>query len=180
MSANTALVFRLTVTDDGGATGSDEVAVTVSPAPNQPPSAEAGADQRVIAGATVTLRGTGSDADGSIARYSWTQTSGPAVALSATDQAVVSFVAPSVSASTALVFRLAVTDDDGAIASDAVTVTVSPVPNQPPSARAGADQIVSEGATVTLRGSASDADGTIVSYFWTQISGPTVTLASRP
>ncbi len=38
-------------------------------ADNEPPSAEAGADQRVFDGTTVTLRGTGSDADGSIARY---------------------------------------------------------------------------------------------------------------
>ncbi len=145
---------------------------------NEPPNAEAGADQEVFESATVTLRGTGSDTDGTIRRYSWTQTSGLAITLSAVDQAVVSFTAPDVAANTALVFRLAVIDDEGATASDEVTVTVIPVPNQPPSAEAGADQRVGQGTTVTLQGSASDADGTIASYSWTQISGPVVLLAT--
>ncbi len=50
--------------------------------------------------------------------------------------------------------------------------------NLPPTASAGADQLVAPGDTVVLDGSASrDADGSIVSYTWEQSSsGATVTL----
>jgi hypothetical protein len=45
-----------------------------------------------------------------------------------------------------------------------------------PAADAGADQSVTEGDTVELDGSgSSDADGTIVSYQWQQLTGPTAT-----
>lgn len=45
-----------------------------------------------------------------------------------------------------------------------------------PVVNAGADMEVTESDTVTLRGAATDTDGTIVSYRWTQISGPAVVL----
>ena len=69
---------------------------------------------------------------------------------------------------------LKVTDNEGASATDQVTITVqTPAANQPPIANAGVDQIVTDaegdGETVTLNGSASsDPDGTItiVSYEW--------------
>ncbi len=51
--------------------------------------------------------------------------------------------------------------------------------NNSPVANAGADQTVSENDAVSLNGSASsDSDGNIVSYAWSQSSGPTVTLSS--
>jgi hypothetical protein len=50
--------------------------------------------------------------------------------------------------------------------------------NKLPSANAGSDQFVDERATVTLSGSGSDPDGgQSVSFQWTQIGGPTVTLS---
>jgi PKD repeat protein len=54
----------------------------------------------------------------------------------------------------------------------------STVTNQPPTANAGPDQTVSEGATVKLNGSGSiDPDDGIKSYQWVKIGGPTVTLS---
>lgn len=48
-----------------------------------------------------------------------------------------------------------------------------------PTANAGADQSVTEGDAVELDGSgSSDADGTIVSYQWQQLTGATVTLSN--
>ncbi len=46
--------------------------------------------------------------------------------------------------------------------------------NQPPSAAAGHDAVLLlPNNTVPLRGTASDSDGTIASYRWEQVSGPT-------
>jgi hypothetical protein len=50
--------------------------------------------------------------------------------------------------------------------------------NQPPTAVAGSDQTVNEGALVTLDGSSSsDPDGTFASCRWSQTAGPNVTLS---
>ena len=126
VSADTALTFRLTVTDNRGAIASDTVVVTVRnvAAGNAAPFANAGADRTVTEGAAVSLAGVGTDSDGTIAGYRWTQVGGAAVTLSSATTATASFTAPQVSANTALTFRLTVTDNQGAAASDDVIVTV--------------------------------------------------------
>ncbi|MEO1015174.1 MAG: prolyl oligopeptidase family serine peptidase [Pseudomonadota bacterium] len=49
----------------------------------------------------------------------------------------------------------------------------APEPNESPAADAGADAAVIEGSAVTLNaGDSSDADGSIVSFEWMQVSGP--------
>lgn len=181
VSAATVLSFRLTATDEAGATGSDEINVTVQDvaAPNRVPVADAGPDQDVQEGATAQLLGSGLDDDGTISGFQWRQIAGPNVTLSDATAARPSFTAPQVTADTQLQFELKVRDDRGAeSAADTVTVTVRdrPQANQPPVVGAGADISVDEGAEVTLSGTASDADGTVVSVAWTQLSGATATL----
>ncbi|WP_207064015.1 S8 family serine peptidase [Motiliproteus sp. SC1-56] len=168
------LSFELTVTDNEGASARDSVAVVVNPF-NAPPTANAGADQAVDEQTPVTLSGAGADSDGSVFGYGWRQLSGPQVALSGTDQAQASFVAPVLTSSASLVFELQVTDNEGAVASDSVLVTVNPV-NAAPTADAGADQAVDEQTSVILSGAGSDSDGSVVAYAWRQLSGPAVTL----
>ena len=52
-------------------------------------------------------------------------------------------------------------------------VTVNAAANIPPTANAGADQLITLPTnTVSLNGSGTDADGTITAYAWTKISGP--------
>ena len=129
VDTDTMLVFRLTVTDNDGATNSDSVSVTVQPVVpvNQPPTANAGPDQTVDAGSVVMLFGSGSDSDGTVTSVQWSQTAGATVSLSMQDQLLTSFVAPEVDVDTTFMFRLTVTDDDGATASDDASVTVQPV-----------------------------------------------------
>jgi hypothetical protein len=83
----------------------------MTPPPNNPPQANAGANQTVDAGATVTLDGSvSSDPEGDALSFSWSQTLGPPVALSSTSAAVVTFVAPSTG--TTLTFELTVSDGE--------------------------------------------------------------------
>ena len=85
------------------------------------PIANAGTNQTVEFGSQVTIDGSSSvDPDGTIESYSWTQTAGTVVTLSAADQAIITFTAPSVVDS--LSFTLTVTDNDGS--SGAATIFV--------------------------------------------------------
>jgi hypothetical protein len=74
-------------------------------------------------------------------------------------------------------FQLTVTDSVGAINTDQVNITVNQeptIPNQTPVANAGNNQtIIAPVSSVELDGSRSyDPDGTIVNYYWNQVSGP--------
>jgi poly(3-hydroxybutyrate) depolymerase/uncharacterized protein (DUF2141 family) len=168
--------FQLTVTDNRGAIGRDTVNVTVNgsmPTPNTPPVALAGADQSItLPNNNVFLFGSASyDPDGFISSYAWSQVSGPstaAITVISTSNVNVSNLQQGVYR-----FRLVVTDNLGATASDTLSVTVS-APNVPPVASAGADQSIQLPVnSVTLNGAASvDPDGTIMSYAWSKIAGP--------
>ena len=144
--------------------------------PNRPPDANAGADQTVDEGDTVTLNGTdSSDPDDDRLSYAWTQTSGTSVTLTNAATAQPTFTAPAVTADTSLAFTLTVSDGNTSD-TDTVTVTVS-APNRPPTANAGSDRTAAVGTIVRLNGNLSrDPDGDSLQYQWTQTSGPEVVL----
>lgn len=174
-SQGNALLFRLTVTDNKGATAADECLITLAGS-NRPPVADAGLDQVVVPGETVVLDGSSSiDNDGRITSWIWQQVSGRPVQLTQIGNAMVSFVAPE--GDSALVFRLLVTDNVGLMAKDDCLVNITASKN-PPVAEAGANLLVREGETVDLDGLGSLAgSGSIRSYLWKQISGtPAVSL----
>ena len=185
VSADETLTFRLTVTDDDGAQASDELSVTVRPI-NLPPVVIADVDQSFAElgqsfaeiDGLFFLIGTASDPDGTIVSYLWEQTGGTMVLLASADDLVATFAAPDVSADETLTFRLTVTDDDGAQASDELSVTVRPV-NLPPVVivEEAFPSVAEAGVIVFLIGTASDPDGTIVSYLWEQTDGTMVSLA---
>src|SRR4051794_4240958 len=92
----------------GGGGGSSS---SGGPSPNTAPVANAGANQTVTSGTTVTLNGTASsDSDGSIASYAWTQTAGSAVTLSSSTASQPTFSASTVASATTFTFSLVVTD----------------------------------------------------------------------
>ena len=145
---------------------------------NQLPNAQAGPDQTVDVGESVALRGSASDPDGTVQTYRWEQVNGPSVSLSNANQASASFVAPTVKGTVTLTLRLTAVDDKDATATDDVVVTIVGEPNQPPNTQAGPDQAVAGGDKVRLRGSASDPDGTVQTYRWEQVDGPSVSLSN--
>jgi K319L-like, PKD domain/NHL repeat len=126
--STTLMTFELTVTDSKNATNTATVSVTDKELPPSiiPPVANAGTDQTVNFGDTVTLDGSGSrDPDGNITSYSWTQTAGPAVTLNDASLPSPKFTAPCVSSDTTLKFYLEVTDDKGATNNNPAVVSVT-------------------------------------------------------
>jgi len=123
---------QLTVTDDSSAVGLDTVIVAVNaapppPPPNQPPVAHAGAAQTItLPTASANLSGSGTDPDGTVVSYIWSEVGGPGTASitnGAGGAATVSSLVQGV-----YLFLLTVTDNLGANATDSMTVTVNPAP----------------------------------------------------
>ncbi len=176
--------FRVTIWDNKYEPASDDVVITVNAAAastNQAPVARAGNDASV-SGSSTSLNGTASsDADGSIIKYQWTQVSGPNTASIASVNGSSTGVSGLVQGT--YYFRLTIWDNKYEPSSDDVTITVTATTatNQAPTARAGSDaSITLPTNSVTLNGStSSDADGSIIKYQWTQVSGPsTASIAS--
>ena len=165
-------VFELVVTDNNGAMGKDTVQVTVNAALNILPKAIAGTDQTItLPKSSVTLIGSGTDADGTIASYKWNKIAGPAqftIVSPNAAQTVVNGLVQGVYA-----FELVATDNNGAFGKDTIQVTVNAALNISPKSLAGTDQTITlPVSSVTLTGFGTDADGTIASYKWNKISGP--------
>lgn len=116
-------VFTLTVTDSEGETSVDEVKITVLPALNILPQANAGPDRTVILPGSARLAGSATDADGQIVSVKWTKKSGPAGATITNDNKESTDV--TFTRAGTYEFTLKVTDDQGGENEDEVTVTVT-------------------------------------------------------
>lgn len=100
---------------------------------NVAPVANAGADKSItLPASSVTLSGSGTDADGTITGYNWTKTAGP-TSFTFSNAAVAN---PTVSnlVSGSYTFRLTVTDNRGGTATDNVNVIVNTAVAIPPPA----------------------------------------------
>ncbi|WP_322993546.1 PKD domain-containing protein [Limnohabitans sp.] len=174
-----AYVVSLVVRDGSLNSAPDFVTVTVSKV-NAPPVANAGPDQNVITGSTVTLNGLGStDANGDALTYRWTlsRPSGSAAALLLTVPSQPTFVAD---VSGDYVASLIVNDlkaDSQALSTVRVTAAVA---NLAPIAVAAASRSTVSLAAftadklVTLDGTGStDANFDRLTYTWTLTTVPT-------
>ena len=172
--------FELKVTDNAAAVGRDTVQVTVNAAGNLSPTANAGTDKTIVLPiSTVSLTGTGTDADGSISAYLWTKISGPTGGTIATATAATTSI--TALAQGVYKFELKVTDNAAAVGRDTVQVTVNAAGNQAPTANAGADKTITlPTSSVSLTGTGIDVDGSITAYAWSRISGPTAVTVASP
>ncbi len=137
---------------------------------NTPPEADAGPDQTVPLGETVTLDGSDStDIDGDPLTFSWSFLSTPpgsSAVISDPGEVMPTFI---VDVSGTYVIELVV--DDGTD-DDADTVEIDTL-NSAPVADAGPDQTVRVGDLVQLDGSGSfDPDGDPLTYDWTLTDAP--------
>ena len=139
----------LTVWDDEGDSGNDTLVVTVS---NVAPVVNAGADQGVNEGATVNFSGSFTDvgtADTHTTAWTFGDGSGTTHGTLTPSHVYADNGTYTVT--------LTVTDKDGGVTADTLTVTVG---NVAPEVNAGADQSVDEGGTVNFNGSFTDV-GTV-------------------
>ncbi|AHM63608.1 PKD domain-containing protein [Flammeovirgaceae bacterium 311] len=184
--------FRFTALDNAGASQTDDVQVTVKPAPvaptppaNLPPVVDAGADRTITLPAnSLSLLATASDPDGTVTAVKWTQISGPTADMAGQ-------TTNSLSLSNLLEgeygFRFTATDDLGAATADNLIVTVMPdatpvppAPNELPVVSAGTDKTITlPDNSLVLKATATDADGTITSVEWTKVSGPEVSMSGQ-
>ncbi len=147
--------------------------------PGKGPVAEAGPDQEIsLPEDKVQLNGSAStDPDGVIVKFIWIKLSGPGNPTIVTPDSAITNVKDL--AEGTYVFELSVTDNDGNVARDTISVIVGPAPppdNKPPVAEAGPDGTLpmsaNGAATAILDGSQStDEDGQVVGFSWTQVSG---------
>lgn len=176
----TNYIFRLTVTDDAGLTNSDDIQITVLPAANGNPVANAGPNQTIqLPTSSVTLNSSGSTDDVAITSRLWTKASGPAsftiVSPTSTSTNVTGLVAG------VYVFRITVNDGDGNSDFDEVTITVQAETNAAPIAVAGNNQSITlPTSSASVDGSGSSDDVGVTVYLWTKISGPAGGTISTP
>ena len=168
-------VFPQPTSSDGSITVSDALCVlraaltlpscldNMQPS-NQPPVVSAQADPSSAEAGTIVilsasardpdgavpeyLADASSDTDDTIANYRWEQTDGPTVALAGSNSPTAMFTAPHVTATESLTFRITVSDHEGALGRNMVSVTVTTSDNS---------GIIS-GTLIVGEGSFSDGD----------------------
>jgi hypothetical protein len=165
---------QLVVSDANGTSPASTVSIT---AQIQAPVANAGPNRTVATGSTVQLDGTGStDPAGLPLTYQWSIVNKPAgstATLSSTSVAKPTFVADLAGH---YEMHLVVSDAYASSPSSAVNIIAQ---TQPPIAKAGPNQTVTNRSTVQLDGTAStDPAGLPLMYLWSFTSRPTGSTAT--
>lgn len=148
-------------------------------AANNPPTANAGADQTVTIGANVTVTGTDSDTDGTVTSRLWTFDSYPgatAPTLSNASTASASFTAAT---SGVYVLRYTVTDNGGATGSATVTIT-APGTTARPTSVVGTTDWVTTGAANAAAAMADEDASTLVTSPNSPAAADTLTVDLGP
>lgn len=141
---------------------------------NKVPVADAGPSKTITLPDSAVVSGTGTDADGKVVAYLWSQVSGPAnstIVNPGSTATAIKFTVPG-----NYLFQLMATDDNGATGMDTVSVLVSGSKiegNKVPVVDAGPSKTTALSDSVVVSGTGTDVDGKVIAYFWSQVSGPT-------
>ena len=178
-SALQNIVLTLMVTDDGAGarTGTANVDVTVRA--NEEPMASATASPTTVdGGGTVTLRGRASDRDDGTLTYRWRSDAGGT--FDDDESLDTTWTAPKATTDNEqVVLTLTVTDPVNASASATASVTVRA--NQAPRVTVSPATATVEGdGELEVSGTATDAEGDRLTYFWSSNGGGTFDDASAP
>ena len=164
MVDNDGPAFAYTLTaqaSDGTANVTVPVTIRVTNV-NEAPTANAGPDQSVSEGATVTLAGTGTDPEGQTLTYDWTAPSG--ITLSSATAANPTFTAPDRTADYTLTFSLKVNDETSDSAADTVDISIT-ADNDAPGAPSLTDQTATVGQAFSYQFAAvTDPEGATPAY----------------
>lgn len=108
------------------------------------------------------------DIDGQISSYRWVLSSKEATEYAVLNQQKLKFIAPTVVTTEVITAKVFVTDNDGAVSTKTIELTIKPK-NIPPYADSGENQYLFLGENVTLNANNSrDEDGEISQYQWFQ------------
>jgi sugar lactone lactonase YvrE len=146
--------------------------IQLPPVTTTVPIANAGIDQTVSSGQTVTLDGERSTPNDGSLQFLWRQSGGPEqVGLANKETSKPTFEAPQVTQDSVFEFELKVSDQNGHSDIDGISVKIGAnqqnQQNEKPKANAGPEKTVSEGESTELDGdSSTDNDGSIEKYEW--------------
>lgn len=152
VSPSSTTTYTVTVTNAAGCTATNQATVTV----NAAPIANAGADQTVCGGTTVTLTASGGTS------YAWSNSLGTGATKNVTPTSTTTYT-------------VTVTNANGCTATDQVVVNV----NAAPVASAGSNIAVCYGTATTLTASASGGTGPYT-YAWNNSLGSGATKNVNP
>ncbi|MFT7534831.1 MAG: hypothetical protein ACI85K_000781, partial [Hyphomicrobiaceae bacterium] len=169
--SNTAVQFELSVSD-GTNKSTDTITVGIA-ANDDAPSVSAGRDRVVLHNQEVQLQADATDPEGLGITYQWRQVGGPAVDLKDGTSNAPTFESPD--APDGAVLQFIVSADDGNSKSfDTVNIVIAP--NAGPQVQIFGDNEVDAGGFATVGAGARDIEGDDLTFKWTQVSGPSVTL----
>jgi hypothetical protein len=123
----------------------------------------------------VSVTATAIDPEAEALSYTWLQTSGTAVTIDDPSSATLAFTAPDITANEELTFELTVSDGVNVV-TDSVVITITFVNNSPTVTASVSPSSALEQTSVTFTASADDSDGQTLSYSWSQVSGPDLSL----
>ena len=177
VDANTTITITLTVNDDTG-DGTDTMQLIVQDSNTLPEVYITPTSQTVTEGATVSIPWTATDADNNNLTYAWSSNHSSEITFSSQDSSPTTFTAPDVDANTTITITLTVNDDTGD-GTDTMQLIVQDSNTLPEVYITPTSQTVTEGATVSIPWTATDADNNNLTYAWSSNHSSEITFSSQ-